>query len=100
MKISFTDSASSFSFYYEFRTKEGLLVSKQKLNAGSKMFSFTLLPPGDYTFKLIEDRNDNFIWDSGNYWKHLQPERIFFYTGAITLRANWDVDLQMKVDNR
>lgn len=100
LKILFADSVSSFPFYYEFKTKEGAMVARQKLKARRTTLAFTSLPPGDYSFKIVEDRNNNFIWDSGNYWKHLQPERIFFYNGTITIRANWDVELQMKVDNK
>ncbi|MFI5134484.1 MAG: Ig-like domain-containing protein [Chitinophagales bacterium] len=100
LKVSFADSASSFPFYYELQTKEGAMIARRQMKAKNTTLSFTSLPPGDYNFKLIEDRNNNFIWDSGNYWKHLQPERIFFYTGVITIRANWDVDLQMKVDKK
>ena len=100
LKISFSDSSKAFPYFYEFRTKDGTLISKDKLKAGTKTLSFKLIPPGEYSFKIIEDRNGNFKWDTGDYWKHIQPERIFFYSGAITLRANWDVDAAMKIDNR
>jgi uncharacterized protein (DUF2141 family) len=100
LKISFSDSSKAFPYFYEFRTKDGTLISKDKVKAGTKTLSFKLLPPGEYSFKIIEDSNGNRQWDTGDYWKRRQPERIFFYSGAITLRANWDVDAQMKIDNR
>lgn len=99
LKVSFSDSSKAYLYFYEFRTKDGTLISKDKLKAGAKTLSFKMLPPGEYSFKIIEDRNGNFKWDTGDYWKHIQPERIFFYSGALTLRANWDVDAAMKIDN-
>lgn len=99
LKVSFSDSSKAFSYFYEFRTKDGTLISKDKLKAGTKALSFKLLPPGEYSFKIIEDRNGNFKWDTGDYWKHIQPERIYFYSGELTLRANWDVDVQMRFEN-
>jgi hypothetical protein len=44
-----------------------------------------------------EDQNLNGKWDTGDYWKHLQPEKIYTYSGEITLRANWDLELEMKI---
>jgi len=98
--LSFADSVLSTSFYYELRNKEGMLIGKKAIKARNTALKFDGLLPGDFSFKIIEDRNNNFQWDSGNYWKHLQPEKIFLYSGAINIRANWDVEVNMKIDNR
>jgi hypothetical protein len=44
-----------------------------------------------YTVTLIEDRNANGRWDSGNYFEQRQPERLFVKT-LEPLRANWEVE--------
>ncbi|HYV93662.1 MAG TPA: Ig-like domain-containing protein [Chitinophagales bacterium] len=98
--LSFTDSVSSTSFYYELRNKDGMLMAKKAIKARNVALPFDGLLPGNFSFRVYEDRNNNFQWYSGNYWKHSQPEKIFFYIGVINIRANWDVDVNMKIDNR
>ena len=57
---------------------------------------FESLPPGKYTIKVIEDLNKNGRWDSGDYYKKLQPERIS--TAELEeLKANWEIKAEVKV---
>lgn len=98
--LSFADSLSSAPFYYEVRNKDGTVLSKKTIKARGNILRFEGLTPMNYSLRLIEDRNNNFEWDSGNYWQHLQPEKIFIYNSVINIRANWDVDVNMKIDNR
>jgi len=98
--LSFADSLSATPFYYELRDQNGTLISKKTIRARGNTLKFESLTPMSYSLRLIEDRNNNFEWDSGNYWEHLQPEKIFIYNGVITIRANWDVDVIMKIDNK
>jgi hypothetical protein len=53
--------------------------------------------PGAYTLRVIEDLNHNNRWDTGNYWLHLQPEKIYNYNDQINLRENWDLEVEMNV---
>ena len=57
------------------------------------------LQPDGYTIKIIEDLNKNRRWDTGNYDKYTQPERIFMKT-AESLRANWEVEVEIPVEFR
>ena len=50
-----------------------------------------MLQADQYSLKIIEDTNKNRHWDTGDYDKQTQPERIFLKV-LETLRANWDVD--------
>ncbi|WP_375325710.1 Ig-like domain-containing protein [Flagellimonas sp. GZD32] len=52
-------------------------------------FEFNNLDPGDYIARVIFDANENGKWDTGNYLKKIQPERISYYPGVIKIRANW-----------
>ena len=61
----------------------------------AKKLRYTGLPTAAYTVVLIEDENGNGRWDSGNYYLHLQPERIF--TKKLeALRANWEVEATIR----
>lgn len=53
------------------------------------------LIPGEYTLRLILDRNKNGTWDIGNYEKKQEPELVYFYydekgSQKFNLKANWE----------
>jgi hypothetical protein len=52
--------------------------------------AFQYINPGDYMLRIVVDKNRNKKWDTGNYDKKIQPERIIYYPAVISLRANWD----------
>jgi uncharacterized protein (DUF2141 family) len=55
-------------------------------------YSFELMDAGSYSVRLIEDRNGNGEWDTGNYLEKIQPEKIIYFWKEIDLRANWDMN--------
>ncbi|MBA3648555.1 MAG: Ig-like domain-containing protein [Chitinophagales bacterium] len=95
LKIAVADSSNLY--FYEFRNKAGDLLGKHTLKTGTNNLVFTSMAPGNYYLRVIQDANRNNHWDTGDYWKHLQPEEIINYNGDISLRANWDIDIQMNI---
>ncbi len=57
---------------------------------GPQVFEFNNLNPGKYMVRVIFDENENQKWDTGNYLKRIQPERVSYYPGLIEMRANWE----------
>ena len=55
-------------------------------------YAFELIKSGKYTIRLIEDINQNREWDTGNYLKKIQPEKVIYFWKEIDLRANWDIN--------
>ena len=55
-------------------------------------YIFDLIKPGKYSFRLIEDLNENNQWDTGNYLNKIQPEPVYYFKGEIDVRANWDLN--------
>ena len=53
--------------------------------------------PGEYTIRLLYDRNGNGVWDPGSYDQKLQPELVVPVPQKITVRANWDNELDVKL---
>lgn len=54
------------------------------------------IPPSDYEIRVILDTNKNGVWDPGNYYERIEPERIIYYksaegTRSIPVRANWEI---------
>ena len=72
-------------------------IAEQYLNEkGSVLFDY--LSPKKYRLKAIADRNENKKWDTGNYLRHIQPERVFYYPASIDVRSNWDVEINWNID--
>ena len=56
----------------------------------SSTFNVKLFNPGEYDLRILDDENDNGIWDPGNYHLRKQPERVISYPKKISIRADWD----------
>ena len=55
-------------------------------------FNFDYIRPGKYTFRLIEDLNNNNLWDTGNYLNRVRPEPVYYFPAELDVRANWDLN--------
>lgn len=80
--------------------KGGLMGRRSAI--GNQPIVFRFVEPGKYKLRFIEDLNSNGEWDSGNYLKKIQPERIFDFTegknkGEINIRANWENEIQFAI---
>ncbi len=72
------------------------IAYEQVLKEGGK-FSFSLLDPGTYSLRVIEDRNGNGIWDPSNYTQRRSAERVFYYEGEdktrdLVIRGGWTLE--------
>jgi hypothetical protein len=67
-------------------------VLREQLVSSSGPLSFTNLQAGKYGLKAIQDTNRNGRWDTGDYLKGIQPERVFVFQKEIEVRANWDFE--------
>lgn len=76
--------------FVELLDKSDKVVCKEKLV--NNIADFKNLKPGTYYIRAIEDLNGNLRWDTGNYAKKLQPERVYYRPVSVELRANWDVE--------
>lgn len=56
-----------------------------------RLFDFRHINPGNYYLRIIYDTNGNKKWDTGNYLKKTQPERISYYSKVIDARTGWDL---------
>ena len=70
----------------------GDIVREYKNVSQNSTYSFDLIRPGKYSFRLIEDLNENSKWDTGDYLKKIQPEPVYYYKDEIEVRANWDLN--------
>lgn len=76
--------------------EKGKLIEQVTINKNSSI-EFKYITPGKYSVKAIRDSNKNGYWDTGNYLKGRQPEKVLFYPAELELRANWTVEEEWKI---
>lgn len=54
-------------------------------------FEFNFVSPGVYWLRIILDENENGRWDSSDFKKNKQAEKVIFTESSIKIRANWDI---------
>jgi hypothetical protein len=59
--------------------------------------TFQFLSPGRYSLMAVDDRNGNGRWDTGDYWKRIQPEEIILLSNPVSVRANWEEEIVWKL---
>jgi uncharacterized protein (DUF2141 family) len=99
IKLDITDLDSTKSYILELKSNDEGIVYLEKISKNNR-FDATVfgLKPDIYDMQIIEDTNSNGKYDSGNYWKHTKPERIF--TKKLEqLRANWDLEVNFSIKN-
>ncbi|GGD78582.1 hypothetical protein GCM10011412_15500 [Maribacter cobaltidurans] len=70
-------------------TDEKGVVQRTQTASESQIFEFNNINPGKYLIRAIFDKNNNGKWDTGNYLKRTQPEKVSYYPNTIEMRANW-----------
>ena len=73
-------------------TDEKGVVKYERTTASESLIGFDLIIPGKYLIRVIYDRNENKVWDTGNYLKKIKPEEIIYFPDVIDVRPNWDVN--------
>jgi uncharacterized protein (DUF2141 family) len=79
----------AFPVIVQVTTEKGEVIA-EKYSTGTNVINFNNLKPGNYLLRLIYDRNENNIWDTGSFLKRKQPETVVYYPEPINVRANWD----------
>lgn len=67
-------------------------VLSQRIITTEKKADFGLLPPGKYGLKAIIDANNNGRWDTGQFIKKIQPERVLVHPKIFQVRTNWELE--------
>ncbi|MFM2011113.1 MAG: hypothetical protein RLZZ479_1504 [Bacteroidota bacterium] len=58
---------------------------------GGSKFDFPHVEPGIYELRAIEDKNNNGLWDLGNFRTKTKPEAIHYFPTKIKLKANFQI---------
>ena len=60
-------------------------------------FLLTDIIPGKYQIKYISDSNKDGKWTTGSWEKRVQGEQVINYPSEITIRSNWDLELEWEL---
>jgi uncharacterized protein (DUF2141 family) len=85
---------------YVLQLLSGTALEEERIfvaDAEEKKLTFSNLPAATYIARLVEDRNRNGRWDTGDYFAHRQPELIFSKK-LEALRANWELEAVMRTE--
>ena len=63
----------------------------EKIILKEEVIVFDNLDPATYNLRIIFDTNKNGKWDTGNFLKGIQPERVIYFPEPLEVRANWEL---------
>ena len=76
-------------------------VVKQITLTEGNVATLDYLKPDKYVIKVIYDRNGNGKWDTGNYLKKIQPEKVaYFPEPEVTTHSNVKTELQWSLKEK
>ena len=85
----YTDSAA---VVVQLVDKGDKVVATSKMDADHSA-GFYYVKAGTYYARAFVDRNNNGIWDTGNYDEDQQPEAVYYYPREIETKAKFDITL-------
>ena len=95
LKLTFRDNIS-LPFIIELTDKDAKKVLyEQYVEQTSPTYNFPFVKAGNYRLRVIEDRNRNRKWDTGNFLRRLLPEPVHYFAKEIELRANWEIEQEI-----
>jgi len=80
----------SINYLFELLNNDKIIQYQNGFNQNK--IHFKNLKPGIYSLRVIDDINNNEIWDTGNIFKKIMPEKIKLFNN-IEIRNNWDKEL-------
>lgn len=84
-------NSKAFPIIVELVNDKFQVVATRYLIENSEVY-FDYLEPAKYYLRIVYDSNNNKQWDTGNFLKKIQPEKIIYYPKQIEVRSNWDVN--------
>ena len=64
----------------------------------TQTISIDSLKAGTYSLRIIEDENENGVWDSGKLIHKRAAEKVWLYPKEINIRDNWDLVIEWETN--
>jgi hypothetical protein len=103
-KLTLNFTQAEGCYVVQLTDAKGQAVLRRQLLSEDKKMDFLYLNPGAYCIRIIKDDNGNGKWDTGSYFKHIQPEYATFLKEnpekiTFELKQGWDVELNVDLKN-
>lgn len=85
------EGAATYPLIVQLTDEKGA-IKKEQFAEEPRLFEFNNITPAKYLIRVIHDSNGNKKWDTGNYLKGIQPEKVSYYPSVLEIRANWELD--------
>lgn len=95
LKVSVPDTTSQYLLEIVNEKKDVVVSSRRILK--NETVTLPNYRTGTYFARIIYDENKNGIWDTGNVKSGYQPEKIWYMSGELRLRANWKQEVDLKI---
>jgi hypothetical protein len=99
LTLNITLSDVSVNYILHLLDSKDKILKEIRINKSQKI-DFGLLPAGTYSYRLINDANNNGLWDTGNYLQHIQPEGGLYSTDKPTIRGGWDLNTEWDLSGK
>ncbi len=96
LKFNIEADSSAYPLIVELIDEQGKLI-REIFAPESKPLEFNNLEPAKYFIRVIFDKNSNQKWDTGDYLKKLQPEKVSYYPDTVEVRANWELEQTFRI---
>lgn len=99
VKVAVTGTTPGVKYIIQQLDANGSL-KQEKRDVVAGLCVFNYVPAGEIRFRVIEDKNANGRWDSGNLVERRQPERAEFFVDekgedVFATKAHWEFDITM-----
>lgn len=98
LRMTITSEIENYPLLVQLTDEKGETIQEIYAKA-PKIFEFSNIEPSKYRVRIIFDANGNGQWDTGNYLKRIQPERVSYYPDLIEVRANWELEQSFTISN-
>lgn len=92
------NNVKSYPIIIQLTNAQGEIIHETYSKKAKPFYDFSDITPANYLLRIIFDTNGNGKWDTGNYLKKIQPEKISYYPTEIELKPNWELEQEFTLD--
>lgn len=92
VNLTLPEENDQSSFLLQLLNEKWEMVAQKQVSE-SRVYTFEHLAAANFRLRLVLDENQNGQWDTGNYLKGVQPEKVIIYPDLTQTRLNWEVEV-------
>lgn len=92
VKLALPDSIKAYVLQV-LNAKNSVVQEASSANKTGVVHFFYNLPAGDYSLRLIDDKDQDGKFSPASYFKKKPAEKVIFYDKPIKIPAGWDVEV-------